>query len=180
MPNFAKAPLGKVSIGEQAPNFTLPGYYGGQEMDYSLSDYKGRWVIVFFYTGDRTSVCSTEVTAFNDHAAELTTMKISLLGISVDSLSSHKSWADELKLNYPLLSDEKVEVSQLYDIYDEKNKRDFRGTFIVDPEGKLRFMSIGEPAIGRGIFETIRVLQALQTGGACPANWQPGEPTLGS
>lgn len=168
----------RVSVGEQAPNFTLPGYYKGQKMDYSLSGYKGRWVIVFFYTGDRTSVCSTEVTAFNDHADELTAMKVSLLGISVDSLDSHRSWADELKLSYPLLSDEKREVSQLYDVYDEENKRDFRGTFIVDPEGTLHFMSVGEPAIGRGIFEVIRILQALQTGEACPANWQPGQPTL--
>jgi len=167
-----------ISVGEQAPNFTLPGYYQGKTMNYSLSDYRGRWVIIFFYTGDRTSVCSTEVTAFNDHTAELTVMGVSLLGISVDSLDSHKSWADELKLNYPLLSDVKVEISQVYDVHDEKNKRDFRGTFIVDPEGKLRFMSIGEPAIGRGIFEVIRILQALQTGEACPADWQPGESTL--
>lgn len=168
-----------VSIGEKAADFTLPGYYQSQEMSYSLSDYKGRWVIVFFYTGDRTSVCSTEVVAFNDHADELNLMKVSLLGISVDSMESHKSWADELNLNYPLLSDEKAEISRLYSVYDEPNKHDFRGTFIVDPEGILRFMSIGEPAIGRGIFEIIRTVQALQTGEACPANWQPGRPTLG-
>lgn len=167
-----------ISVGQKAPDFTLLGYYQSQAMDYSLSDYQGRWVIVFFYTGDRTSVCSTEVTAFNDHVDELNVMKISLLGISVDSIDSHKSWADELKLNYPLLSDEKVEVSQLYDVYDEEKKHDFRGTFIVDPEGNLRFMSVGEPAIGRGIFEVIRITQALQTWEACPANWQPGQPTL--
>ena len=167
-----------TSVGEKSPDFTLPGYFQGQEMSYSLSDYKGRWLIVFFYTGDRSSVCSTEVTAFNDHVNELNVMRISLLGISVDSISSHKSWADELKLNYPLLSDEKVEVSQLYDVYDERNKHDFRGTFIIDPEGKLRFMSVGEPAIGRGIFEVMRITQALQTGESCPADWRPGQPTL--
>lgn len=168
-----------MNIGEPSPDFSLPGYYQGQVMDYSLSDYRGRWVVVFFYTGDRTSVCSTEVTAFNDHAREFNALKVSLLGISVDALDSHRSWADELKLNYPLLSDEGGEVSRLYGVYDEKNRRDLRGTFVVDPEGILRYMAIGEPKIGRGVAETLRVVQALQTGEACPVDWQPGQPTLG-
>jgi alkyl hydroperoxide reductase subunit AhpC len=166
-------------IGKPAENFTLPGYYQSQTMNYSLSDYRGRWVVVFFYTGDRTSVCSTEVTAFNGHVSELDILKVSVLGISVDKMVSHQGWADELKLNYPLLSDESGDVSRLYGVYDEQGKQDFRGTFIVDPEGNLRFMSVGEPKIGRGIFETMRVVQALQTGEACPVDWKLGQPTLG-
>ncbi len=167
-----------IRVAEKAPDFTLSGYYQGETFNYSLSDYKGRWTIVFFYTGDRTSVCSTEVTAFNDHASELDTKGISLLGVSVDSLDSHKSWADELKLSYPLLSDENAEVSRLYEVYDEASKKDLRGTFVVDPDGVLRFVSVGEPKIGRGIFETMRIVEALQTGEACPANWHPGDETL--
>src|SRR3990172_10996488 len=168
-----------IKISESSPDFTIPGYYQGETINYSLSDYRGRWVVVFFYTGDRTSVCSTEVTAFNDHVGELDALKSSVLGISVDQIDSHRSWADELKLNYPLLSDESGDVSRLYGVYDEREKHDFRGTFIVDPEGNLRFMSIGEPKIGRGVFETMRGIQALQTGEACPVDWKPGRPTLG-
>ena len=169
-----------MMIGKSAENFTLPGYYQGQVMNYSLSDYRGRWMVVFFYTGDRSSVCTTEVTAFNGHIGELDALKVSVLGISVDRMDSHQSWADELKLNYPLLSDEGGEVSIKYGVYDESEKHDFRGTFIMDPEGSLRFMSVGEPKIGRGISETLRVIQALQTGEACPVDWQPGELTLGA
>uniref|UniRef100_A0A832E0Y8 Peroxiredoxin n=1 Tax=candidate division WWE3 bacterium TaxID=2053526 RepID=A0A832E0Y8_UNCKA len=168
-----------IEVSKTAPGFSLPGYYQGQEMKYALADYRGRWVVVFFYTGDRTSVCSTEVTAFNDHLGEFDALKVSVLGVSGDALESHRNWADELKLNYPLLSDESGDVSRLYDVYDEQGKHDFRGTFIIDPEGILRYLAIGEPKVGRGISETLRVVQALQTGEACPVDWQPGQPTLG-
>ncbi len=168
-----------VSISKSSPGFSLPGYYQKQTMKYALSDYRGRWVVVFFYTGDRTSVCSTEVTAFNDHVRDFDDLKVSVLGISVDSIDSHRSWADELKLNYPLLSDESGEASRLYGVFDEKAKHDFRGTFIVDPEGILRYVAIGESKIGRGVSETMRVVQALQTGEACPVDWKPGQKTLG-
>ena len=167
-----------IRFGLKAPDFTLKGYYKGKTLSYSLADYKGRWTIVFFYTGDRTAVCSSEVTAFNDHESEFDVKGISLLGISVDSLDSHKSWSDELKLNYPLLSDEDTEVSRLYEIYNESTKNDFRGTFVVDPDGVLRFMAVGEPKIGRGIFEIMRIVEALQTGEPCPADWHPGDKTL--
>ncbi len=167
-------------IGQEAPNFSLPGCYQGQTMNYALSDYRGRWVVVFFYVGDRTSVCSTEVTAFNDRVRDFDRFRVSLLGISADSLNSHRSWADELKLEYPLLSDEGRTASRLYGVYDEGSRRDLRGTFVIDPEGKLRYLAVGEPKIGRGVSEVLRVIRGLQTGEACPADWQPGRPTLGA
>lgn len=169
-----------VNISKPSPEFSLPGYYQGQTMNYALADYRGRWVVVFFYTGDRSSVCSTEATAFNDYGRDFDDLKVSLLGISVDSLDSHKEWADELKLGYPLLSDESGDVSRIYGVYDEKSKRDFRGTFIIDPQGILHYVVIGESQIGRGVSETLRVIQALQTGEACPVDWHPGQLTLGS
>jgi len=167
-----------VKIGQRAPDLALSGYYQGQEMSYNLKDYRGRFVIVFFYAGDSTSVCSTEVTAFNDHVEDFNSKGVSILGVSVDPLSSHKSWAGELKLQYPILSDEGGKVSRVWEVYDEASGRDFRGTFIVDPKGILRFMSIGESKVGRGILETVRVVEALQTGEACPVDWHPGDATL--
>lgn len=167
-----------LEISKPAPDFTLPGVFKGEVMDYKLSDYRGRWVIVFFYTGDRTSVCSTEVRSFNDHIDEFNAEKISLLGISVDSLDSHKAWASQLGLEYPLLSDGEGKVSREWGLYDEEAKSDRRGSFIIDPDGKLRFMMIGEPPVGRSVFEILRITQALQTGEACPVDWRPGQPTL--
>ena len=172
-----------VKVGQQFPDFTLHGYYGGETRDYTISKYKGRWLVLFFYPLDFTFVCPTEVKGFNDHFDEFQKAKADILGVSVDSVHSHNAWVMHEfggKLNYPLLSDFNKEITELLgiDTTDSGGLVALRATFIVDPKGILRYMVVSDNNVGRSVSETLRVVKALQTGGLCPVDWKPGEKLL--
>ena len=170
-----------VKVLETAPNFKLKSTKGEIELSKIVSgDGSGRWVILFFYSGDFTSVCSTEVPEFARRLAEFRRLNAEVLGVSADSMYSHEAWLKELqpKIEYPLLSDFKKEVCRAYDILDDNTGEPLRGTFIIDPKGRIRFKMVIDPDLGQNVAEILRVLEALQTGKACPVNWMPGQATL--
>jgi alkyl hydroperoxide reductase subunit AhpC len=169
-----------VKVGEPAPDFTMEGVMGREFTKVSLSDYKSKWVVLFFYPLDFTFVCPTEITEFTKRCQEIIDLNGQVLGASVDSKYSHLAWIDDIgEQAYPLLSDITKEVSRRYGILVEDQGVSLRGTFIIDPEGIVRWMVVNDLSVGRSVEETIRVLRALQTGELCPVEWVPGEETLG-
>ncbi len=169
-----------LTVGKPAPEFNLQGIGDdGEFKGYSLADYRGKWVVLFFYPLDFTFVCPTEITAFSKALSEFEKLNAVLLGASTDSVHSHKTWLKELgKLGFPLLSDMSHKVSRDYGVLIEEEGHTVRGTFIVDPEGTLMYSLIHDKGIGRSIKETLRVVAALQQGELCPVEWEPGKETL--
>jgi len=167
-----------VSLGSRAPDFRLRGVLRGKVSDYSFQDYKGKWLILFFYPADFTFICPTEVSGFSHLANEFRAEEAEILGVSVDSVDSHVKWSEELGgVNYPLLSDADKSISRLYGVLDESEGVCLRATFIVGPDGKITYVVISHANVGRSVEETLRVLKALRSERLCPSDWKPGEPT---
>ena len=166
---------------QKAPDFQVQAYVDGQIKNVSLSDYRGRWVVLVFYPLDFTFVCPTELRAFAEQHEAFKKLGAEVLGISVDSPYSHKAWVerDLPSVKYPILSDLKKTVARDYGVLDEAKGIALRGTFIIDPEGVLQYSVIAGLNTGRSTDETLRALQACQSGELCPANWRPGGKTLG-
>lgn len=176
----------KPLIGQPAPQFKTQAFVDGKMKEISLSDYKGKWVVLFFYPLDFTFVCPTEILEFNSKAEEFKKKNAQLIGASIDSVFSHKAWSDLPqdkggigKLSFPLISDLTKKISQDYGVYLEDMGVALRGTFIIDPEGKVRAATLHDLPVGRSVEETLRVLNAFQTGELCPVGWKPGDKTLG-
>jgi alkyl hydroperoxide reductase subunit AhpC len=170
-----------LRIGHKAPDFKAQAYHNGDFRDISLSDLKGKWTVLFFYPLDFTFVCPTELRAF---AAEYDRFKeagAEVVAASVDSVYSHKAWfeADLKDVKYPVLGDITKQIARDYGVLDEDAGVALRGTFIIDPEGVLQYAVVANLGLGRSTDETLRTLQALKTGELCPANWKPGDKTLG-
>ncbi len=169
-----------VQIGQTAPGFNLEAVVGTDFKNVKLEDYKGKWVVLFFYPLDFTFVCPTEIQEFSKRHGEFEAEGAQVLGASIDSKFSHLAWINNGlgKLNFPLLSDITKTVARAYDILDEEGGVTFRGTYIIDPEGKVRYALKHDNSIGRSVGEILRSLQALKTGELCPAEWKPGEEVL--
>jgi len=170
-----------VQVGQPAPGFSLDGVLDGEFVEVKLDDHTGNWVVLFFYPLDFTFVCPTEIRGFSARLKEFEELGAQVIGCSVDSKYSHLAWAerDFGKLGFPLLSDIKREATEAYGVLLPDEGIALRGTFIIDPEGVLRYAVVHDNSIGRNTDETLRVLQALQTGELCPVDWKPGEATLG-
>jgi peroxiredoxin 2/4 len=167
-----------LSVGDRAPDFTLPGIFQGKVSDYSVNNYKEKWLVLFFYPADFTFICPTEVTGFSKRVKEFRAENAEILGVSVDSVTSHRSWADELGgISYPLLSDEEKKISRAYGVLDEKEGVALRATFLINPNGEVAYVVISHVNVGRSVEETLRVLKALRTERLCPSDWKPGEAT---
>jgi len=167
-----------LSIGNKAPDFSVKGIFQGKVSRYAIQDYRGKWLVLFFYPADFTIICPTEVTGFSKSAEGFRAEGAEILGVSVDSVESHLKWAKELGgVNYPLLSDEDKTVSRLYDVLDENEGVCLRATFIINPAGEITYFVLSHTNVGRSVDETLRVLKALRSERLCPADWHPGEPT---
>lgn len=165
-------------IGQPAPQFTAQAAVeGGNFKDISLSDYKGKWVVLFFYPLDFTFVCPTELTQFRDLLPKFRESGAVVLGASVDSVHSHRRWMkDDLgDLGYPLLGDITKRISRDYGVLLENAGISTRGTFIIDPEQNVQYAGIHNLNVGRDANEIMRVLTALQSGELCGAGWKPGQ-----
>jgi alkyl hydroperoxide reductase subunit AhpC len=170
--------MSALQIGDPAPDFRAKGVLRDQVAEYSLSAHKGKWVVLFFYPADFTFICPTEVVAFSKLAHDFAAENCAVLGASVDTIASHRAWAEELGgLEYPLLSDEDKTISRAYGVLDEKEGVSLRATFIINPAGVISYQVVSHVNVGRSVEETLRVLRALRTERLCPSDWKPGEPT---
>jgi peroxiredoxin (alkyl hydroperoxide reductase subunit C) len=167
-----------VFIDQPAPQFSAQSIGdGGDIQALALSDFRGKWVVLFFYPLDFTFVCPTELTQFREFLPQFTKLGAAVLGVSVDSPHSHKRWLrDDLgNLGYPLVSDMTKRISKDYGVLIEEKGFATRGTFIIDPEQKIQYISIHNTSVGRDAKEVLRVLQGLQSGELCQAGWKQGD-----
>ena len=181
---------GCLRVGQTAPDFTATAVFDQEFKTIKLSDYRGKYVILFFYPLDFTFVCPTEITAFSDRYAEFSQIGTEVLGVSVDSEFSHLAWIQSDRksggigdLTYPLVSDIKKEISAAYNVLDPEAGVALRGLFIIDKDGVIQHATINNLSFGRSVDETLRTLQAIQhvqshPDEVCPAGWQPGDQTM--
>lgn len=175
-----------LGLGKKFPQFKMKAVKGTDPKtafsDVTNDSYKGRWLVAFFYPKDFTFVCPTEIKGFGDLNKDFTARETQVLGISTDNEFSHLAWMnqkEELKnLPFPLLSDINRNLSEELGILDDVEKVAARATYIVDPDGIIRFVSVNDGSVGRNPKEVLRVLDALQTDELCPCNWEKGQKTI--
>ncbi len=166
-----------MQIGKPAPNFSGTAVTADKEFaEIKLENYRGKWVVLFFYPLDFTFVCPTEIRGFDKSYGSFRDADAEVIGCSVDSHFSHLSWIerDFKRLSFPLLSDITKEISKAYNVLIDEGFS-LRGTFIIDPNGILKSIVVNDNAVGRSIEETLRTLKALQTDKLTPCGWQPGD-----
>lgn len=176
-----------LKIGYPAPHFTAEAFHEGEIKKISLSDYKGKWVILFFYPADFTFVCPTELGELANKYEEFTKQGAEILSVSTDTPFVHKAWHDASetikKVKFPMVADPSHEISWKYDTLIEEEGVALRGSFLIDPEGILKASEIHDNSIGRSADELLRKLEAAKFveehgGEVCPASWEPGKETL--
>ncbi len=175
-----------LSVGKKFPDFALTGVVASEAgkafQAFDGGSFPGKWRIVFFWPKDFTFVCPTEIAGFAKLDKEFKARDAQLLGVSIDSEYVHLAWRqqkEELRhLPFPMLSDIKRELASALGILDEEAGVAQRATFIVDPQGVIRFVYVTDLNVGRSPEEVLRVLDALQTDELCPCNWKSGQPTL--
>lgn len=178
-----------VRVNQPAPEFTTDAVVAGEIKKVSLSDFRGKYVVLFFYPLDFTFVCPTEIIAFSDAAKEFEKRNCQLLGASVDSVFTHLAFIQLPRaqgglgeLHYPLLSDLNKSLSRAYGVLVPDESYSMRGLFIIDRQGVVQSALINNDPLGRSVDETVRLLDALQHfethGEVCPANWKPGSATI--
>jgi alkyl hydroperoxide reductase subunit AhpC len=171
-----------LKLNSLAPDFqNITAYQNGAFKKISLQDFRGDWLVFFFYPRDFTFICPTELKGFANAEAEFLKLGCRILAASTDSEWSHKNWfeKDLQEVRYPVMADTTLAVAKAYEVLDETNGNAQRGLFILDPEGRIRYALVSDGSVGRSVKETLRVLQALQTGERCPVEWEKGEATLG-
>jgi alkyl hydroperoxide reductase subunit AhpC len=175
-------------VQQPAPHFACEAVVNGEFKDVSLSDYKGKYLVLFFYPLDFTFVCPTEILAFNDRVEEFRTLGCDVAAASVDSKFTHLAWVNTPRndggiagVTIPLLADLKKEVARDYGVLLPDGVA-LRGLFVIDPKGIVRHITVNDLPIGRSVDEALRVVQAVQFadehGEVCPANWTPGKDTM--
>jgi peroxiredoxin (alkyl hydroperoxide reductase subunit C) len=177
-------------VGLPAPDFTATAVVDQEFKEITLSHYRGKYVVLFFYPLDFTFVCPTEITAFSDRYGDFSSLNTEVIGVSVDSQFSHLAWIQTDRksgglgdIAYPLVADLKKDISSSYGVLDEDAGIALRGLFIIDPDGVIMHSTINNLPVGRSVDETLRVLQAFQyvqsnPDEVCPANWTPGDKTM--
>jgi peroxiredoxin (alkyl hydroperoxide reductase subunit C) len=178
-----------VLVTQSAPEFTAQAVMpDGSFQEISLSDYKGKYVLLFFYPLDFTFVCPTEIIAFSDRAAEFEELGVQILGCSIDSHFSHLAWRSTPRnagglgdIQYPLVADLDKEIGKAYDVLLDAGIC-MRGLFLIDKDGVVRHQVVNDLPLGRSVDEALRMVKALQffeaNGEVCPANWQEGAATI--
>jgi peroxiredoxin (alkyl hydroperoxide reductase subunit C) len=179
-----------LSVGDTLPSFSLTAVKGGpaglklESAFTEISDTSdaGKWKLIFFWPKDFTFVCPTEIVAFGKLAGDFADRDTVVYGISTDSEFVHLNWRlhhEDLKgLTIPMLADIKRELSVALGVLDKKEGVALRATFLVDPDGVIRYAAVNDLSVGRNPQEVLRVLDALQSDELCPCNWQKGEETL--
>ena len=176
-----------LTVGDRFPQFELQAVVSlekGKEFEViTNATYKGKWQVVFFWPMDFTFICPTEIAEFGRRNDDFADRDTQLLGASTDTHFVHLAWRNnhpDLKdLPYPMLADTKKDLATALGILHKQDGVAFRATFIVDPDGIIRWVNVNDLSVGRNVDEAIRVLDALQTDELCPCNWKRGEETLG-
>ncbi|PIN88123.1 peroxiredoxin [Candidatus Woesearchaeota archaeon CG10_big_fil_rev_8_21_14_0_10_32_24] len=177
----------RLEINAPAPVFEAQAFHEEQIKTVKLEDYKGKWVILFFYPADFTFICPTELGDLADHYEELQQLDCEVLSVSTDTTFVHKAWHDASetirKIRFPMVADPVGEICWNYGTMIPEEGLSLRGTFIIDPDGILKAFEMNDNSIGRSSAELIRKVKAAQFvrmngGEVCPANWQPGSKTL--
>ena len=177
-----------IQVGQQAPDFSEEAVINGDFKKISLSDYKGKWLVLFFYPLDFTFVCPTEITAFSNSIDGFKKLGAEVVGVSVDSKYSHLAWTQQPRdkgglgdIKYPLLQDLTKKISEDYGVLLSAGVA-LRGLFVIDPEGTLQYQVVHNLNFGRNVKEVLRVIEALKfskkSGDVCPANWEPGSQSM--
>ena len=181
---------GCIRVGQESPDFTATAVFDQEFKTIKLSDYRGKYTVLFFYPLDFTFVCPTEIIAFSDRYKEFSTLNTEILGVSVDSEFSHLAWIQTDRkeggigdIDYPLVSDIKKEISTAYNVLDPDAGVALRGLFIIDPEGVIQHATVNNLSFGRSVDETLRTLKAIQyvqshPDEVCPAGWKEGDKTM--
>jgi peroxiredoxin 2/4 len=179
-----------VLVGKQAPDFSADAVVNNQIVsDFTLSQFKGRYVVFFFYPLDFTFVCPTELHAFQEKLDEFTKRQTQVIACSVDSAYSHLAWLNTPKpkggiqgITYPLVSDIDKTISRDYDVLVPGKGIAFRGLFLIDRQGKVHHQVVNNLPLGRSVDEVLRMIDALiyheTHGEVCPANWQTGSKSM--
>lgn len=175
-----------LGVGDKFPEFKVKAAVSSDIKDafkeITRSAYPAKWLVVFFWPMDFTFVCPTEIAAFGKLNKEFQDRDAQVLGVSTDSEFVHLAWRkdkEELRsLPFPMLADLKRELSSALGILDRHAGVAQRATYIVDPEGVIRFVMVTDLSVGRNPNEVLRVLDALQTDELCPCNWEKGKPTI--
>ena len=174
-------------INSNLPEFSVQAYHNDQFKTVSNKDLKGKWAIFFFYPADFTFVCPTELGDLADKYDQLKSMGVEVYSVSTDTHFVHKAWHDASatikKIKFPMLADPTGAISRAFGVYIESDGLAYRGSFLVDPEGKIKLAEIQDNSIGRNADELVRKVQAAQfvashPGEVCPAKWTPGASTL--
>jgi len=176
----------RVSVGDKFPEFTVPAVVsiekGKEFATIGSEDLNGKWAVVFFWPMDFTFVCPTEIAEFNKELDAFRERGAEVYGVSTDTQYVHLAWRqqhpDLKNLRYPMLADHKKELSEALGVLHPEEKVALRATYIVDPDGVVRWVSVYDLNVGRNVKEVIRTLDALQTDELCPCNWERGKETL--
>lgn len=178
-----------IAIRKPAPDWTATAVVDGEFKTLKLSDFKGKYLVLFFYPLDFTFVCPTEITAFSDRAEDFRKIGCEVVGASVDSHFTHLAWINTPRkqgglgpMSIPLLSDLTQKIGKDYGCYVEEDGHTARGLYIIDDKGIVRQITINDYPVGRSVDEVLRLVQAFQFtdkhGEVCPANWKPGADTI--
>ena len=176
-----------IKIGQKVQDFTLDAYQNERFSKFTLSEQKGKWLVVIFYPADFTFVCPTELEDAAELYEDFKKSGAEVVSISTDTHFTHKAWHDESpaikKIKFPMLGDPTGKVTREFGVYIDDEGLALRGTFIIDPDGVLKAYEVNDNSIGRSAAETLRKLNAAiyvntHDGEVCPAKWVPGQKTL--
>ncbi|MEM1223250.1 MAG: alkyl hydroperoxide reductase subunit C [Verrucomicrobiota bacterium] len=176
-----------AKINDLIPEFKAQAYHNGEFKSVSTEDLKGKWSVIFFYPADFTFVCPTELGDLADHYAKLQELGVEVYSVSTDTHFTHKAWHDSSdtikRINFPMVGDPTGTITRGFDVMIEEEGLALRGTFVADPEGKIKVVEVHDLGIGRSAVDLVRKVQAAQyvannDGQVCPAKWKPGEETL--
>jgi len=180
---------GEAQIGAPAPQFTCQALVDGEFKSVSLSDYRGKYVVLFFYPLDFTFVCPTEIIAFSEAVAQFKRINCQVIAASTDSVYSHLAWSNQPRkqgglgpMKIPILGDTTHQIARAYGCLKVDEGIAFRGLYIIDKSGILRQITINDLPVGRSVEETLRLVQAFQfvdeNGEVCPVGWRPGSDSM--
>jgi peroxiredoxin (alkyl hydroperoxide reductase subunit C) len=167
-------------VGKPAPEWSATAYVKGEEKKLSSQDYKGKWHVLYWYPLDFTFICPTEIKGFQQLLDDFSDDKIGVIGVSTDSFFSHKAWFADRKtfpqeVTHPVIADTNHAVSRAFGVLKEDQGVAYRATVVVDDKGIVRSVNVNDLSAGRSPSETLRTVQALQSGGLCGADWKKGD-----